>query len=382
MRQFKRDMFLIPREAADKIYQRFGYAALGEFTRLVDMYQRHWDAHGSGEGFDMCDYSDTVLVYFDLIQAKIDEKNREYFAKCEALAENAVKAVEARTRAAQRREAKRQWYAANSAACNEKRRQKYAAGGAKTGCTVRDKKANEHYPVEKEGAEKRNPCADTVGEMRQLDRPVDKSVDNCENEQQKNAAAKKVWLSSESTLAQGGQGIARKQPNRIQDYGYYGHKVIRNLNHNLGGGQVVDKSVRRNPTGSLSGHNRLKSGGRKDIGLGTLPQTRKPSARNAPQPPGRQLPAGERGLGKGSVCAAPPRLSCWFDDSVVIGDDFEVDLTDAAFRKFARADKFLRRGFENWCAKTFLGEKHDKDWLARIFEKFAVRQGKVGKLLE
>lgn len=358
----------------------------------------------------MCDYSDTVLVYFDLIQAKIDEKNREYFAKCEALAENAVKAVEARTRAAQRREAKRQWYAANSAACNEKRRQKYAAGGAKTGCTVRDKKANERYPVDKEGAEKRNPSAGAAGAMMKNDRLVDKSVNKCKNQRQKAADAKKVWLSSEmsseSPPAQAEQARARKQPNRIQDYGYYGHKVIRNKKHNLGGGQLVDKSVRRNPTGSLSGHNRPITDGRKaaghrpsvighkpacrqegvisrkDIGLGTLPQTRKPLARNAPQPPGRQLPAGERGLGKGSVCAAPPRLSCWLGDSVVIGDDFEVDLTDAAFRKFARADKFLRRGFESWCAKTFLGEKHDKDWLARIFEKFAVRQGKIEKLLE
>ena len=408
MKSFKRDMFLIPRPVADKIYHRFGYAALGEFTRLVDMYQRHWDAHGTGEEFDLSVYSDTSLIYFDLVQDKIDEKNREYFSRCGVLAQNAAKATEARTRAKKRREERRRNYALKKDAYNEVRRKRYAEQNGKTAVI--------------EGAEKRDPTADgNFGEVQSrqktelsgvqsrqktelsVHKSVHKSVDKRNLRARKEANEKVLSLVDEmvdeSTLALGGQGLARKQPNRRQDYGYYGHNNHKYKKRNFVFGEAVDKS-KHNPIGSLSGHNRADGHGHKplahklacrqggvighkDIGLRTKPQGHKPLAHNPPQPPGRQLPAwGEQRLGKGFECARPSRPTQWLDDAVIVGDDFAIDLTDKYFQKFCRADKFLKSGFENWCKKYLRGEKHDKIWLAKLFERFAVRQNKISKLLE
>ncbi len=397
MKSFKRDMFLIPRAVADKIYHRFGCAALGEFIRLVDMYQRHWDAHGTGAEFDLSGYSDTSLIYFDLVQDKIDEKNREYFSRCEVLAQNAAKATEARTRAKKRREERRRNYALKKDAYNEVRRKRYAEQNGKTAVI--------------EGAEKRNPSADgNFGEVQSRQKTelsvyksVHKSVDKRNLRARKETNEKVLSLVDEmvdeGTLALGGQGLARKQPNRRQDYGYYGHNNHKYKKRNFVFGEAVDKS-KHNPIGSLSGHNRADGRGHKplahklacrqggvighkDIGLRTKPQGHKPLAHNPPQPPGRQLPTwGEQRLGKGFECARPSRPTQWLDDAVIIGDDFAVDLTDKNFQKFCRADKFLKSGFENWCKKYLRGEKHDKIWLAKLFERFAVRQNKIGKLLE
>ena len=397
MKSFKRDMFLIPRPVADKIYHRFGYAALGEFTRLVDMYQRHWDAHGTGEEFDLSAYSDTSLIYFDLVQGKIDEKNREYFSRCGVLAQNAAKATEARTRAKKRREERRRNYALKKDAYNEVRRIRYAEQNGKTAVI--------------EGAEKRAPSADgNFGEVQSRQtaelsvyKSVHKSVDKRNLRARKEANEKVLSLVDEmvdeGTLALGEQGLSKKQPNRRQDYGYYGHNNHKCKKRNFGFGEAVDKS-KHNPIGSLSGHNRADGRGHKplahklacrqggvighkDIGLRTKPQGHKPLAHNPPQPPGRQLPTrGEQRLGKGFECARPSRPTQWLDDAVIIGDDFAVDLTDKNFQKFCRADKFLKSGFENWCKKYLRGEKHDKIWLAKLFERFAVRQNKIGKLLE
>ncbi len=401
MAQYRRDMFLIPRQVADKIYHRFGVAMLGEFVRLVDMYQRHWDIYGSGEGFDFSDYGDNVLVYFDIVQDKIDEKNREYFAKCDALVLNALKAAAKRKQAAARKIQKNNWYRQNAEATNEKRRQKYAARKLQqAGLDSRGHK----FAAPLSGRDNDRSCADN--DVKPVDNSLLSKVYGMDNEKKDVSAPLSSKMSSESSPAQADKGAAPKQPNRQQDYGYYGHKVLNKVLRHNGEGAVVDKSLCHNPTAGLSGHNLDGRGhkppeavGRKVVGrnpacrqeevvrtsvddLGPLPQARKPLAHNAPQPPRRQLPAGEPELGNKSVRQSQSGLTVWLPDSVIIGDDFKIDLTDEYFKPFARADKFLRCGFENWCVRELKGEKHDKKWLRKQLQKFAARQGKLKYLLE
>lgn len=82
----KREMFLNVHETVDKIVARYGYEKLGEFTFLCAQYAKYWDEFGSGEGFNFSGYSEAVLIYFDNVKNKLDEKHRQFIVNGEQMA--------------------------------------------------------------------------------------------------------------------------------------------------------------------------------------------------------------------------------------------------------------------------------------------------------
>ena len=348
---YRREMYLIPREVCRKIYQRYGDVVLGEFTRLLDAYNEHWENVETGEGFCFAEFSSTVLPYFDMIQEMVDARNCEYFKKAIVLADNVEKARQEKINKQKERERKGKWYVDNSVNVNQKRRKKYAS-----------EKTNK----------KNEPSSDASSER----------VAPLENKRR-----------------------ARKLYNRTQNYGIM-ETVIEFKNHNWGSGDFVDKSgvchddcrhTTHDQTGSLSGRNR--AGGtvvREAVSRKPAVQeavkgaishshkrSRKPYERgkgshrgSEPAPLSRNAPQVAQKLGNSVVSPPALRLTVYEAESIIIGDDFEVDLFDRYFKPFGRADRYLKNGFEKFARANWVGMRKDKFWLRKQFFNFAVRQKK------
>lgn len=341
----KRDMFLVTQATVEKIVTRYGYEKLGEFTFLLSQYCIHWDNHGSGEGFNFSQYSEAVLIYFDTIRDEIDEKHRQFVAQGEQMAKLAKERWEKEQQEDRRREQKRQWYVHNKEKVNSKRRQK-ASSDVSSGRT----------------------------EM-------------------------SSGVSSDVPQSEDDKGVAQNDAVRIMNYELMNHKNFKK-NYDKGDSEFVDKSSveagsNHDPSGSLTGHNladrsvirnhkngeHKKHKKRKNREHRTQKSELPNIAHNPPQPCG-QLPQGEQKLGKDVVQPAPLRPTIYGDTWIKIGDDFEVDLFDPEFECFSRARKFLIRGFEMWCRKKLIGERHDKWWLKdQLGRNFANRQGSVSYMI-
>lgn len=339
----KRDMFLVTQATVEKIVTRYGYEKLGEFTFLLSQYCIYWDNHGTGEGFNFSQYSEAVLIYFDTIRDEIDEKHRQFVAQGEQMAKLAKERWEKEQQEGRRREQKRQWYVHNREKVNSKRRQKMSS--------------------------------DVSSDRTEMSSGVSSDVPQNEDE----------------------KGVAQNDAVRIQNYEFMNHKNFKK-NYDIGGGEFVDKSVMKendnpDPSSGLTGHN-LADGsvikGNHKNGEHKKHKNRKYRTKNPeqsnivhnpPQPCG-QLPQGEQKLGKDVVRPVPKRPTIYGDTWIKIGDDFEVDLFDPEFECFARARKFLIRGFEMWCRKKLVGERHDKWWLKdQLGRNFANRQGNISYMV-
>ena len=337
----KREMFLVTQATVEKIVTRYGYDKLGEFTFLLAQYARYWDEYGIGEGFDFSHYSEAVLIYFDMIRDEIDEKHRQFVAQGEQMSKLAKERWEKEQQEERRRQQKRQWYVDNSAKVNQKRRQK--ASGNLSG--------------------------------------VSKKMSS--------------GVSSDVPQSEDDKGVAQNDAVRIMNYELMNHKNFKK-NYDKGDSEFVDKSSveagsNHDPSGSLTGHNladhsvirnhkngeHKKHKKRKNREHQTQKTELPNIAHNPPQPCG-QLPPGEQKLGKDVVQPVPLRPTIYGDTWIKIGDDFEVDLFDPMFECFSRATKFLIHGFELWCRKKLIGERHDKWWLRdQLGRTFANRQGDV-----
>lgn len=342
----KRDMFLVTQATVEKIVTRFGYEKLGEFTFLLSQYCIYWDNHGTGEGFNFSQYSEAVLIYFDTIRDEIDEKHRQFVAQGEQMAKLAKERWEKEQQEDRRREQKRQWYVHNKEKVNSKRRQK-ASSNVSSGRT----------------------------EM-------------------------SSGVSSDVPQSEDDKGVAQNDAARIMNYELMNHKNFKK-NYDKGDSEFVDKSSvevggNHYPSSGLTGHNLAdgsvirgnhKNGEHKKHKKRKNREHRpqKPElpniAHNSPQPCG-QLPQGEQKLGKDVVQPAPLRPTIYGDTWIRIGDDFEVDLFDPEFECFSRATKFLIRGFETWCRKKLIGQRHDKWWLKdQLGRNFANRQGSISYMV-
>lgn len=341
---FKRDMFLVAQATVEKIVTRYGYEKLGEFTFLLSQYCIHWDNHGTGDGFNFSQYSEAVLIYFDTIRDEIDEKHRQFVAQGEQMAKLAKERWEKEQQEERRREQKRQWYVHNKEKVNSKRRQKASS--------------------------------DASGNCKKMSSGLSSDVPQHEDD----------------------KGAAQNDAARIMNNELMNHKNVKK-NYGKGSGEFVDKSSavaedNHNPSGGLTGHNladgsviseKHKNGEHKEH-KNRKHRTKNPEqsniVHNPPQPCG-QLPQGERKLGKDVVQPAPLRPTVYGDTWIKIGDDFEVDLFDPDFECFSRARKFLIKGFEMWCRKKLIGERHDKWWLRdQLGRNFANRQGCVSYMVD
>jgi len=368
----KREMFLVVQATVDKIVARYGYERLGEFTFLCAQYARYWDEFGSGEGFDFSSYSEAVLIYFDNIKDKIDEKHRQFIAQGEQMAKIASARWEKEKREDVRREQKRRWYAAN-----RKKRQDMSDDVPQSGDD--DCCCNFTRPRYVDNSEKVN---------KKRHQKMSSEVFDSRKEMSSG-------VSSETPQSQADKGFVRTHAYAYRNYEIMNHKNFKK-NYDMGGGKIVDKSppteVKHNPSSGLTGHNlaagsvingKHKNGEHKkhknSRTLDSKQRTLTPenAVHNPPQPCG-QLPLGEQKLGKDVVRPAPQRQTIYGDTWIKIGDDFEVNLFDPWFECFSRARKFLIHGFELWCRKKLCGERHDKWWLKdQLGRNFANRQGDV-----
>lgn len=348
----KREMFLMTQATVDKIVTRYGFEKLGEFTFLLAQYARYWDEYAMGEGFDFSHFSEIVLIYFDMIRHEVDEKHRQFIAQGEQMAKLAKERWEKEQQQERRREQKRQWYVDNKGNVNRKRRQKASSDASSTVSSVINKMSS----------------------------GVSSDVPQIEDE----------------------KGVAQNDAVRIQNYEVMNHKNFKK-NYDKGGGEIVDKSSadaegNHDPSSGLTGHN-LAAGSvikgnhkngehkkhkshKKHKNRGTMNGEQQCTniVHNPPQPYG-QLPQGEQKLGKDVVSPSPLRPTIYGDTWIKIGDDFKVDLFDPEFECFSRARKFLIQGFEMWCRKKLIGERHDKWWLRdQLGRNFANRQGDVAYL--
>ena len=333
----KREMFLMPQAVVEKIAARYGYGVLGELSYLLSCYCRYWDENGNGEGFNLSSWSEVVVIYFDMIRPEVDEKHRQFMAQGAQMAKAAQARWGKEARKENLRARKRKWYVDNSEKVNQKKRKKRS---------------------EKHQAQKNN-----VSSHASSHRPQSKAD----------------------------KGVARNDAYAYRNYEIMNKKNIKEI-YDIGGCGYVDNFVRaakcpRDPPGSLAGHNLAQGSVVK--GIHKNEEHKKPEERrnsnserqtpkrehNPPQPCG-QLPRGEQRLGRDVERPASARPTVYGDTWVRIGDDFEVDLFDPMFERFARARKFLLRGFEMWCRKKLCGERHDKWWLVdQLGRNFANRQG-------
>lgn len=373
----KREMFLNVHETVDKIVARYGYEKLGEFTFLCAQYAKYWDEFGSGEGFNFSGYSEAVLIYFDNVKNKLDEKHRQFIVNGEQMAKIAKERWEKEKKEERRREQKRRWYAAN-----RKKRQDIPDDVPQS--EDEDRRCNFKRPRYVDNLEKVN--------LKRRQKTSANVSDGCKKMSSD--------VSSDVPQNEDEKGVAQNDAYAYRNYELMNHKNFKK-NYDKGGADFVDKSSaadeKHNPSSGLTGHN-LATGSvvkgnhkngehKKHKNFGTLNQVNREQQNlddvpNPPQPCG-QLPRGEPKLGKDVVRPAPLRRTIYGDTWIRIGDDFEVDLFDPWFECFSRARKFLIHGFEMWCRKKLCGERHDKWWLKdQLGRNFANRQGDVSYMVD
>ena len=69
------------------------------------------------------------------------------------------------------------------------------------------------------------------------------------------------------------------------------------------------------------------------------------------------------------------------DGEILVTKKFKIDFDDPIFKPYFRADRFLKKGVENWIVANKLGCSIEKKWIARQIYAFAQRQGKLTVLM-
>ena len=69
------------------------------------------------------------------------------------------------------------------------------------------------------------------------------------------------------------------------------------------------------------------------------------------------------------------------ENEILVTKKFKIDFNDPVFKPYFRADKFLKRGVEDWIVNNKLGCSIEKKWVARQIMAFAQRQGKIKVLM-
>lgn len=366
MVNIRRKMWTIPDRLFDNL-EHCPPALQAEVLAVVRAYNHHWDDCRTAEGFELGGVSMAAQREFFRVYDELTEANRRYFAKCEALAQNAAAGVKKKQAKSDRRKKAQEYYANHREAINSKRRDKYSSA--------------------KKSQTKKKIC--------------------------------QTKATDESAQTKAGQAIAENSANARKIIGLNNNPSLRSellMERGFGGKLSYPQTTVNKPAGSLiptsglsgskavqpprcdGGCSKPEGGGRlrgiaeqKQFGSGVEGSKDKGSKSDKAVMRAAAMPSLAASSAR-KVCAAagtaenrtPTLLSAPHQPSaseVLITKGFKLDMQDPLFAPYYRADVFLRRGVEEWLIRNKLGCSVEKKWICRQIFNFARRQGKENVLM-
>lgn len=333
-----------------------------EVLRTIRAYSHYWDDFGTDDGFDFDEMSLEAQRIFFRIYDELKETNEKYFAKCCILTENANASVKAKKKKSVRRKISKEYYENHRKAINSKRREEYAKNKK---CQTKAKNATKKVSDE---------SIQTQGgsELAEISANADRIIglNNIPS------------LCSEILLDRGcGGKTSFPQSTTATDQ-----------DSNQTSGLSCSKAVQTassvavcgsNDVRAVKGSKAVKGNGAVDVPQGNnvlAESTAVSCGARAPQSSARWLCAEAEEPMQATKCllSAPhmPR-----EDEILVTKKFKIDFNDPIFKPYFRADKFLKRGVEDWIVNNKLGCSIEKKWIARQIYAFAHRQGKLKVLM-
>lgn len=360
----RRKLFAIPDRVFD-ILENQPMELEVEVLRTIRAYSHYWDDFGTDDGFDFDEMSLDAQRIFFRIYDELKETNEKYFAKCCILTENANASVKAKKTKSVRRKISKEYYENHRKAINAKRREEYAK---KTKCQTKAKNATKKVSDESTQSKGGSELAENLANA---DRII--GLNNipslCSEILLDRGCGGKTSYPQEETTAKG---------NSNQTSGLSCSKAVQTASSVAvcGSKALGSKAIRGSKAvkGSLAvdvpdGNNNLAlSEDAVSCGAGAPQSSARKvyAASSVPKPPDRCL------------LSAPhePR-----DGEILVTKKFKIDFDDPIFKPYFRADRFLKKGVENWIVANKLGCSIEKKWIARQIYAFAQRQGKLTVLM-
>lgn len=347
-----------------------------ELGRAMRAYSHYWDKFQTDEGFDFDMMSLPAQRVFFRLYDDLKEANSKYYEKCRVLSENAQAGVVRRKEKAVRRKNAKKYYENNREAINSKRRSQYA------------KKSSD---IKKSQTKGKNEAKKMSDESTQALECVS-VAENSANAHRIIGLNNNPSLRSELLLERGFGGkpsypqadVGKVQPN---------NNPISGLSCSKAGqtecvSSVCSKAVSGNRiAGSCGSKGNEDSKGSKAIGSKLLPQRQEVPVSCLAVSDGYSPSSSA-----GSLCDVGTAAKKWSerllsaphaprDGEILVTRDFVIDFSDPVFAGLSKADKWLRRGVEDWVIKNKLGCSVEKRWLRELFWNFAKRQGKLNILM-
>ena len=336
-----------------------------EVLRTIRAYSHYWDDFGTDDGFDFDEMSLEAQRVFFRIYDELKETNEKYFAKCCILTENANASVKAKKKKSVRRKISKEYYENHRKAINSKRREEYAKNKE---CQTKAKNATKKVSDE---------STQTQGgsELAEISANADRIIglNNIPS------------LHSEILLDRGCGGKTSCPQNTTAN------SVSSNQTSGLSCSKAVQTASsvavcgsKAEGTKAIKGSKAVKGNGAVDVphindALAYATVAVSCGAR-APQSSARKLCAEAEEPMQATKCllSAPhePR-----ENEILVTKKFKIDFNDPIFKPYFRADKFLKRGVEDWIVNNKLGCSIEKKWVARQIMAFAQRQGKIKVLM-
>jgi hypothetical protein len=336
-----------------------------EVLRIIRAYSHYWDDFGTDEGFDFDEMSLEAQRVFFRVYDELKENNEKYFAKCCILTENANASVKAKKKKSVRRKISKEYYENHRNSINSKRREEYAKN--KKGQT---KAKNEAKKVSDESIQSQGGI-DLAENLANADRII--GLNNIPS------------LHSEILLDRGCGG-KDNQP-MIQE--------VSEDCSNQTSGLSCSKAVQTTSSVAVCGSKARGTGavkGSKGSKVSVAVDAASPEplpvdgleavscGAEAPQSSARMVCAADHvpSSKTSSLLSAPhsPR-----EGEILVTKKFKIDFDDPVFKPYHRADKFLRKGVEDWIKANKLGCSIEKRWIAKQIYAFAQRQNKLTVLM-
>lgn len=335
-----------------------------EVLRTIRAYSHYWDDHGTDDGFDFNQMSLDAQRIFFRVYDELKASNEKYFAKCCILTENANASVKAKKTKSVRRKISKEYYENHRNAINSKRREEYA------------KKTKGQTKAKKEAKKMSDESTQTQGgsELAEISANADRIIglNNIPS------------LHSEILLDRGCGGKTSCPQNTTAN------SVSSNQTSGLSCSKAVQTASSVAVCGSKDEGTKAIKGGKAVRGNGAVDvphcnnvlaeSTAVSCGARAPQSSARKLCAEALEPMQATKCllSAPhePR-----ENEILVTKKFKIDFNDPIFKPYFRADKFLKRGVEDWIVNNKLGCSIEKKWVARQIMAFAQRQGKIKVLM-
>ena len=342
-----------------------------EVLRTIRAYSHYWDDFGTDDGFDFDQMSLEAQRIFFRVYDELKETNEKYFAKCCILTENANASVKAKKKKSVRRKISKEYYENHRKAINSKRREEYAKNKEyQTKAKKATKKVSDESTQSKGGSElaRNSANADRIIGLNNipslhseilLDRgcggktscPQEETTATGSSNQTSGLSCSKAVQTASSVAVCGSKQRGNKG-SKVDCFG-------KPRNDSKGNEAMTVPDGNNNI--ALS-EDAVSCGDKAPQSL-----ARKVCAANSvPKPPDRCL------------LSAPhePR-----EGEILVTKKFKIDFDDPIFKPYFRADKFLKKGVENWIVANKLGCSIEKKWIAKQIYAFAQRQGKLTVLM-